>query len=137
MSKQVQREDVYVGKGELLLKPGDIVYDRLIKSDPKKLKRLMRDEMKIYLETHTPGYEEEVRRDVLEHREWKERNAKKSSDYKMLGLDQVKGQILKKDVRNAYRRQSRRLHPDKGGSEEAFKELHAAYRRVLASVPKE
>jgi hypothetical protein len=66
-----------------------------------------------------------------------ERNQKQSADYQLLGLANFDGQLLKKHVRNAYRRQSRRLHPDAGGNDEAFKELHAAYRRVLASVPKE
>jgi DnaJ-class molecular chaperone len=62
---------------------------------------------------------------------------KQSSDYQLLGLSNHEGHLLKRHVRNAYRRQSRKLHPDAGGNDEAFKELHAAYRRVLASVPKE
>jgi hypothetical protein len=66
-----------------------------------------------------------------------EQTQKQSADYQLLGLSNHEGQLLKKHVRNAYRRQSRRLHPDAGGNDEAFKELHAAYRRVLASVPKE
>jgi DnaJ-class molecular chaperone len=59
-----------------------------------------------------------------------------TGEYAILGLD-TSAALTKRDVRNAYRRQSRRLHPDAGGNDEAFKELHAAYRRVLASVPKE
>jgi curved DNA-binding protein CbpA len=39
--------------------------------------------------------------------------------------------LTKKDVRNAYRRKARKVHPDVGGDAEAFKELYAAYRAVL------
>jgi DnaJ domain len=66
---------------------------------------------------------------------FRQAHAHQLSDYQLLGLTNHEGQLLKKHVRNAYRRQSRRLHPDAGGNDEAFKELHAAYRRVLASVP--
>jgi DnaJ-class molecular chaperone len=69
-------------------------------------------------------------------KEWDEAKLR-SPDYQLLGLTNHEGQLLKKHVRNAYRRQSRKLHPDSGGNDEAFKELHAAYRRVLASVSKE
>ena len=31
------------------------------------------------------------------------------------------------DIKKAYRRKARELHPDQGGEEEAFKELSAAY----------
>jgi hypothetical protein len=132
-----QRYNRPVPRGELRLVPGDIVYDRLIKSDPKRLQRMIREERAYYLETHTPGYEERYAAELTEDYAWQEKQEKKSGDYTLLALEQFEGQLLKKDVRNAYRRQSRRLHPDKGGSEEAFKELYAAYRRVLASVPKE
>jgi len=40
----------------------------------------------------------------------------------------------KRDIKNAYRRKARKLHPDVGGDEEAFKQLHAAYRKVLAAA---
>jgi DnaJ-class molecular chaperone len=70
------------------------------------------------------------------HREFDEAKLR-SPDYQILGLSNHGGKLLKKHVTNAYRRQSRKLHPDAGGNDEAFKELQAAYRRVLASVPKE
>ncbi len=37
----------------------------------------------------------------------------------------------KRDIRIAYRRKARKLHPDAGGDPEAFKQLHAAYRALL------
>lgn len=124
-------------KGQIRLVPGDIVYEYLVKNDPKKLKRMMKEEMDYFQETHAPGYEKRYKDELAEARIHSEQRKKKSPDYLLLELDQVNGRLLKKDVRNAYRRQSRKLHPDAGGSDEAFKELHAAYRRVLASVPKE
>jgi hypothetical protein len=47
----------------------------------------------------------------------------------LLGLEP---DATKRDVRNAYRRKARKLHPDAGGDEAAFKQLYTAYRRVLA-----
>ena len=35
------------------------------------------------------------------------------------------------DLKRAYRAGCRRLHPDHGGSAEAFRELHQAYRLLL------
>lgn len=51
----------------------------------------------------------------------------------MLGID-ANASPAKKDVRNAYRRMARKMHPDKGGSDEAFKALYTAYRKVLATA---
>jgi hypothetical protein len=124
-------------KGQIRLAPGDIVYEYLVKNDPKKLKRMMKEEMAYFQETHAPGYEKRYTDELAEARIHSEQRKKKSTDYRLLGLDQINGPILKKDVRNAYRRQTRKLHPDVGGSNEAFNALHEAYRRVLASVPKE
>jgi DnaJ domain len=135
--KELQQAGFHVRKGKITLVPGNNVYEKLKQTNPKKLARLMKQEMEFYLETNAPGYEERVQQEMAEYRAELEQRAKKSADYQLLTLDQVEGHITKRDVKNAYRRQSRRLHPDKGGSEEAFKELYAAYRRVLASVPKE
>ena len=52
-------------------------------------------------------------------------------EYAMLGIQH---NATKRDVKNAYRRQARKLHPDVGGDDETFKRMYAAYRRVLASV---
>jgi DnaJ domain len=82
---------------------------------------------------NTPDSREWIEETTRKYRE----EQKQSADYQLLGLSNHEGHLLKKHVRNAYRRQSRHLHPDAGGNDEAFKELHAAYRRVLASVPKE
>jgi hypothetical protein len=43
----------------------------------------------------------------------------------------VENDATKRDVKNAYRRKARKLHPDVGGDAEAFKQLYAAYRAVL------
>ncbi len=53
--------------------------------------------------------------------------------YTWLGLE-PSDDLTKREVRNAYRRQARKLHPDVGGNDEAFKQLHDAYRRLLAAV---
>ena len=37
----------------------------------------------------------------------------------------------KREIKNAYRRKARKLHPDAGGSEDEFKLLHEAYRTLL------
>lgn len=49
-----------------------------------------------------------------------------------LALLDVEAGATKREIRNAYRRKARKLHPDAGGDDEAFKQLHAAYRRLLA-----
>ena len=61
-------------------------------------------------------------------------HAKQNGDLALLNLD-VDTALCKRDVKNAYRRQARKLHPDVGGNEEAFKALHSAYRTVLAITP--
>ncbi len=43
----------------------------------------------------------------------------------------VEPSVTKREVKNAYRRKARKLHPDVGGDAEAFKQLYAAYRAVL------
>ncbi len=50
------------------------------------------------------------------------------SGCKLLGIE---AGATKREVRNAYRRKARKLHPDVGGDAEAFKQLYAAYRAVL------
>ena len=54
-----------------------------------------------------------------------------SEERKLLGVNQ---EANKREVKNAYRRKARKLHPDVGGDEAAFKQLHDAYRRVLAAA---
>ena len=61
------------------------------------------------------------------------KQAASSSDLALLGLD-VEVTLCKRIVKNAYRRQARKLHPDTGGDEEQFKALHAAYRTILANT---
>src|SRR3954471_9692450 len=52
-------------------------------------------------------------------REWFERDY-----YKVLG---VPASASKDEIRKAYRKLSKELHPDSGGDEERFKEVSAAY----------
>lgn len=54
-----------------------------------------------------------------------------ADEYAMLGLT---AGATKRDIKNAYRRQARKLHPDKGGTQEAMKALNAAYKRLLAAA---
>jgi hypothetical protein len=55
-----------------------------------------------------------------------------TNEYTLLGIEPG---ATKREIKNAYRRQARRLHPDKGGDPEAFKAMYAAYRRLLAVTP--
>lgn len=48
------------------------------------------------------------------------------SAFAVLGLDE-KRRYSEEEVKAAYRRQAKLLHPDAGGSAERFRELHAAY----------
>ncbi|MBA3825424.1 MAG: DnaJ domain-containing protein [Ktedonobacterales bacterium] len=54
-----------------------------------------------------------------------------TNEFAQLGIAQG---ATKREIKNAYRRQARKLHPDAGGDDAAFKRLHEAYRRALASV---
>jgi len=54
-----------------------------------------------------------------------------SDELALLGIE---GNADKREIRNAYRRKARKLHPDVGGDAEAFKQLHDAYRKVLAAA---
>ncbi len=58
-------------------------------------------------------------------------NKKYQAEYALLGIEPG---ATKREIKNAYRRQARRLHPDKGGDAEAFKTMYAAYRRLLAAT---
>jgi hypothetical protein len=57
-----------------------------------------------------------------------------TNELTLLGIE---AGATKREVRNAYRRKARKLHPDVGGDAEAFKQLHAAYRAVLKVAPNE
>jgi curved DNA-binding protein CbpA len=48
-----------------------------------------------------------------------------TSLYELLGLTRT---ATDDEVRTAYRRTARRVHPDAGGSEHEFRRVHAAYR---------
>lgn len=55
------------------------------------------------------------------------------AEYALLGIEPG---ATKREIKNAYRRQARKLHPDAGGDEAAFKRMYAAYRHLL-SITKE
>jgi hypothetical protein len=52
-----------------------------------------------------------------------------AEEYAMLTIEPG---ATKRDIKNAYRRMARKLHPDRGGDPEAFKAMYAAYRKLLA-----
>jgi len=60
----------------------------------------------------------------------KQAQALVSGEYAWLGLE-LRDDLTKREVKNAYRRQARKLHPDVGGDAESFKQLYSAYRAVL------
>lgn len=64
---------------------------------------------------------------------WEDRDFYMNTGYALLGLNTT-ATLTKRDVKNAYRRQARKLHPDVGGDEDAFKALHTAYRTILANT---
>ena len=53
-------------------------------------------------------------------------------DLKTMGLNPKKVKT-KQEVKAAYRKQATKLHPDKGGNEEAFKALNATNQRIINS----
>ncbi|SRR5579871_2538595 len=53
---------------------------------------------------------------------------KHAQEYVLLGIEPG---ATKREIKNAYRRKARKLHPDVGGDAEAFKQLYTAYRAVL------
>jgi DnaJ-class molecular chaperone len=46
----------------------------------------------------------------------------------------IEPSATKKDIKNAYRRQARKFHPDTGGNDDAFKQMYVAYRKLLTLV---
>lgn len=56
-----------------------------------------------------------------------------NTEYEMLGVERS---ATKREVYNAYRRKARKLHPDVGGTEEAFQQLQDAYHKLLKLAPK-
>ena len=63
-----------------------------------------------------------------------EEEVRQESGYALLGLD-PNIDVCKRQVKNAYRRQARKLHPDIGGDADQFKTMYAAYRMILAATP--
>ncbi len=61
---------------------------------------------------------------------WEKQFPKPNAELRMLGLAE-NTDYTKREIRNAYRRKARKLHPDVGGDAESFKQLYAAYRAVL------
>jgi hypothetical protein len=59
------------------------------------------------------------------------RNKQYATEYALMGI--APG-ATEREIRNAYRRRARTLHPDKGGDEVAMKALNVAYKKLLAAV---
>jgi preprotein translocase subunit Sec63 len=58
-------------------------------------------------------------------------------EFALLGIEPS---ATKRDIKNAYRRASYRLHPDSGkptADAEKFKQVHEAYRKLLKVAPNE
>ena len=117
------------------------------------------DAFKMWAKTHSPAIYQKLRDDERESArtdayerahlddpaaiaEWDELSAwveeriqqQHQAEYSLLGIEPG---ASKRDVKNAYRRKARKLHPDAGGDEAAFKQLYEAYRRVLAVAKNE
>ncbi len=58
------------------------------------------------------------------------KDAKDSKDYATLG---IKSTATDSEIRTAYRKLALKNHPDKGGNEEEFKKISAAYERIASS----
>lgn len=137
--------------------PGDPMYERLLLQDPKKLKRMIREERQLAADVNTPAYQQRMR----EHQQRSSARlaediasgkfAKRAQDFHsikqhgsrisiptpqdriVLGFD-VNTDLTKRSIKNAYRRQARKLHPDVGGNEDDFRHLYTAYRTLLANT---
>jgi hypothetical protein len=132
--------------------PSSPFYERLKVEDPKLLKKILAEEriavkymntpeaLAMARETHKKA-QDELRHEYAtrgpyfywyqEHVKGKNQVTQAHRD--ILGLNQ-RDTLYKKDVRNAYRRKARKLHPDVGGDAEAFKQLYAAYRTLLKAA---
>jgi len=91
---------------------------------PAMYKRFMARDAANAIQDLSPEYQKQQQRLYAElEQEWYA-----ESGCKLLGIE---AGATKREVRNAYRRKARKLHPDVGGDAEAFKQLYAAYRAVL------
>lgn len=114
------------------------------------------ERFKAWAKTHAPAIYQKLEKDDRESAEWdayerarlddpkaiaewddlcewveQQMQQKHQAEYALLGIEPG---ATKREIKNAYRRQARRLHPDKGGDAEAFKTMYAAYRRLLAAT---
>lgn len=56
------------------------------------------------------------------------------TDYQLLG---VTAEASDKEIRKAFRRKALKLHPDHGGTDQAFRQLKAAFERLLIRAPRQ
>jgi hypothetical protein len=87
-------------------------------------------------------YQEDAR--LEEHRKMRRRREARAAQQKARGQARAHDERLYHDLKtlglaptarqlkDAYRRQSRKCHPDHGGSDEAMTEVNAAYERLMA-----
>jgi hypothetical protein len=73
---------------------------------------------------------EEAEREILA-REWTYRPATLPPWVELLGLEWP---VTRRDVKAAYRRKAKEMHPDHGGDHDEFVKLEAAYRMALSTV---
>ncbi len=68
-------------------------------------------------------------RGAFRHAAWKPADARRARDLEVLGLDAAPADVS--GLKSAFRRAAFRAHPDHGGTDAAFREVFAAYARLL------
>jgi hypothetical protein len=51
----------------------------------------------------------------------------------VLGITKIPAS--EREVKSAYRKAAKAAHPDSGGTEEAFRQIHAAYQSLMMTLP--
>lgn len=111
-------------------------FDLLKKNHPRRYKQI--EQQRAYVAAEQPELDamlDDPSFNTLFHELEKSVAMKRnSSEYALLGIELG---ATKRDIRNAYRRKARKMHPDAGGSDELFKQLQDAYHKLLKVAPKE
>jgi len=109
------------------------MWEEIRTQSPKFYQDIKRQEARVEAHRSTPNkvLDDPILMAELEALAQAARNKLYTNEYMLLGIEPG---ATKRDVKNAYRRQARKLHPDKGGDAEAFKQMYAAYRKLLTIV---